>query len=155
MTIRAGAISICFSMKKVSPAQFMAFDLLYLDGHDLTKTELRVRRHLLEELIGDQEAAIRFSKAFEATGEQFFRAAREHGLEGIVAKHLYRPYRSGRRGDWIKVKCTASDSSSSSATSDRGQAASDRSCWARIAVTKWSTSGASGLASNTGRRSSG
>lgn len=96
--------------KKVSPAQFIAFDLLYLDGHDLTKTELRVRRHRLEELIGGRETAIRFSRAFEATGEQVLRAAREHGLEGIVAKHLDKPYRSGKRGDWIKVKCVASES---------------------------------------------
>lgn len=96
--------------KKVSAAQFMAFDLLYLDGHDLTNTELRVRRHLLAELIGDQEAPIRFSSAFEASGEQVFRAALEHGLEGIVAKHLEKPYRSGRQNDWVKVKCVATES---------------------------------------------
>lgn len=96
--------------KKTSPAQFMAFDLMYLDGHDLTKTELRVRRHLLEELIsGQSESAIRFSESFEATGEQLFRASCDHGLEGIIAKNIDSIYRSGRLGDWLKIKCIQSE----------------------------------------------
>ncbi|MGI0523988.1 hypothetical protein ABY43_06925 [Rhizobium giardinii] len=33
-----------------------------------------------------------------------------HGLEGIVGKHRHRPYRSGRTGDWIKLKCVQSES---------------------------------------------
>ncbi|WP_457578703.1 non-homologous end-joining DNA ligase [Ensifer adhaerens] len=97
--------------KKTSPAQFMAFDLMYLDGHDLTTTELRVRRHLLEELISARpESAIRFSEALDVTGAALFRASCDHGLEGIIAKHLGRPYRSGRLGDWVKVKCIQSES---------------------------------------------
>ncbi len=97
--------------KKTSPAQFMAFDLMYLDGHDLTKMELRVRRHLLEELIsGRPDSAIKFSEAFHVTGAELFRASCDHGLEGIIAKHLGRPYRSGRLGDWVKVKCIQSES---------------------------------------------
>ena len=96
---------------KSSSAQFMAFDLLYLDGHDLTRTELSVRRHILEDLIPKHEgAAIRFSEEFDATGEQLFAAACEHGLEGIIAKHRDSPYRPGRLGDWIKVKCVQSES---------------------------------------------
>lgn len=90
--------------KKTSPAQFIAFDLMYLDGHDLTTTEMRVRRHLLEELISTcPESAIRFSEAFDVTGAELFRASCDHGLEGIIAKHLARPYRPGRLGDWVKV----------------------------------------------------
>lgn len=97
--------------KKVSNAQFMAFDLLYLDGHDLTKTELRVRRHLLEELIsGRPESAIRFSESFDATGAELFQAACDHGLEGIIAKRIDSTYRSGRLGDWLKIKCIQSES---------------------------------------------
>jgi bifunctional non-homologous end joining protein LigD len=37
-------------------------------------------------------------------------AACQHGLEGIIAKHRDRPYRSGRTGDWLKIKCVQSDS---------------------------------------------
>jgi bifunctional non-homologous end joining protein LigD len=97
--------------KKTSPAQLMAFDLLYLDGHDFQNTELRVRRHLLQDLIGDREgASIRFSESFEATGEQVFQASCDHGVEGIIAKRIDSNYRSGRGGEWVKVKCIASES---------------------------------------------
>lgn len=97
--------------KKTSLAQFMAFDLLYLDGHDFQNTELRVRRHLLQDLIGDREgAAIKFSEDFDTTGEQLFQASCDHGLEGIIAKRIDSNYRSGRGGEWVKVKCIQSGS---------------------------------------------
>ncbi|MUO44740.1 non-homologous end-joining DNA ligase [Agrobacterium vitis] len=97
--------------KKTSPAQFVAFDLLYLDGHNIQNTELRVRRHLLQDLIGNHEgSSIKFSEAFDTDGATLFQASCDHGLEGIIAKHLDSPYRSGRLGDWIKVKCIQSES---------------------------------------------
>lgn len=89
----------------------MAFDLLYFDGHDLTKTELSTRRHLLEGLIAPgRESAIRLSEEAEADGEQLLQAACEHGLEGIIAKDRNSAYRSGRLGDWLKIKCIQSNS---------------------------------------------
>jgi bifunctional non-homologous end joining protein LigD len=91
-------------------AVLYAFDLLYLDGHDLTKTEQSGRRHLLEDLLGEDQGAIRLSQEVEADGEAFLIAACEHGLEGIIAKHRDKPYRSGRLGDWSKIKCIQSDS---------------------------------------------
>ena len=45
-----------------------------------------------------------FSEALEDDGALVFAKARELGLEGIVSKRLSAPYRSGRSGDWIKVK---------------------------------------------------
>ncbi|ACI55671.1 DNA polymerase LigD, ligase domain protein [Rhizobium leguminosarum bv. trifolii WSM2304] len=88
----------------------MAFDLLYFDGHDLTKTELSTRRHLLEGLIAPgRESSIRLSEDVDADGEQLLRVACEHGLEGIIAKDRNSPYRSGRGGDWLKIKCIQSD----------------------------------------------
>ncbi|RFB87203.1 ATP-dependent DNA ligase [Rhizobium leguminosarum bv. trifolii] len=91
-------------------AIFMAFDLLYFDGHDLTGTELSARRHLLEGLVPpDGEEAIRLSEEIEADGEQLLRIACEHDLEGIIAKRRDAPYRSGRLGDWVKIKCVQSD----------------------------------------------
>jgi bifunctional non-homologous end joining protein LigD len=92
-------------------AIFMAFDLLYFDGHDFTKTELFTRRHLLESLVPAGEVgAIRLSEGVDGNGETLMQAACEHGLEGIIAKDRESPYRSGRLGDWIKVKCVQSDS---------------------------------------------
>ncbi|MBX5181686.1 ATP-dependent DNA ligase [Rhizobium sp. NZLR5] len=91
-------------------ANFMAFDLLYFDGHDITGTELSSRRHLLEGLVpAGGEDAIRLSEEIEADGDTLLRTACAHGLEGIIAKDRNSPYRSGRGGDWLKIKCIQSD----------------------------------------------
>ncbi len=87
-----------------------AFDLLYLDGRDLRRLPMRERRRQLEPLVAGREGAIRLSEEVEADGEEFFRRACEHGLEGIVAKRRDKPYQSGRRPDWQKIKCVRSDS---------------------------------------------
>jgi len=91
-------------------AIFMAFDLLYFDGHSLINTELSTRRHLLEGVVPIGDGAIRLSEEVDADGDAFFRAACEHGLEGIIAKDRNSTYRSGRLGDWVKVKCIQSNS---------------------------------------------
>lgn len=88
---------------------FYAFDLLYLDGHDVSRMALDERRHLLEDLLRGQQGAIRLSDAVAADGAELLRIACEHGLEGIIAKHRDRPYRSGRGGDWLKIKCIQGD----------------------------------------------
>ncbi len=96
---------------RVRPADevsFVAFDLLYLDGHDLRKTELSVRRHFLEGLIPG-EGAIHFSQDFDGDPDEFFAVSCQHGLEGIIAKDRSSSYRSGRLGDWLKIKCIQSD----------------------------------------------
>ena len=68
----------------------MAFDLLYLDGHDLTGAELSVRRHLLEDLIvPDADGAIQLSEEVEADGAELLKHACRVGLEGIIAKRRY------------------------------------------------------------------
>ncbi|TCA18511.1 ATP-dependent DNA ligase [Rhizobium leguminosarum bv. viciae] len=91
-------------------AVLMAFDLLYFDGRDLTGTELTARRHLLEALVpAGGEEAIRLSEEIEADGETLLRIACEHDLEGIIAKRRDSPYRSGRGGEWLKIKCVQSD----------------------------------------------
>ncbi|MGR9386467.1 non-homologous end-joining DNA ligase [Rhizobium leguminosarum] len=91
-------------------AVLMAFDLLYFDGRDLTGTELSARRHVLEGLVpAGGEDAIRLSEEIEADGEVLLRIACEHGLEGIIAKDRNTTYRSGRLGDWLKIKCVQSD----------------------------------------------
>ncbi|OWV66038.1 ATP-dependent DNA ligase [Rhizobium sp. N122] len=98
--------------KRVSTESiFYAFDLLYLDGHDLTGTELAVRRHLLEDLIPEGDnATIHFSEEIDLPPEELLEHACHHGLEGIIAKHRDRPYGSGRTGDWLKIKCVESES---------------------------------------------
>jgi len=88
----------------------MAFDLLYFDGHDLTRMDLSERRHILEDLLDDAAGAVRLSEEIEADGDQLLASACAHGLEGLIAKRRDAPYRSGRIGDWLKIKCIQSDS---------------------------------------------
>lgn len=88
------------------PVVYMAFDLLYLDGRDLTDRPLEERRRILEEVIVPSDQ-IQTSPVTEGEGEALFRAAAEHGLEGIVAKRLSSRYRPGSRSrEWRKVKVT-------------------------------------------------
>ncbi|TBA75502.1 ATP-dependent DNA ligase [Rhizobium ruizarguesonis] len=97
--------------KRSSTALFMTFDLLYFDGHDLRNSELGMRRHLLEDLVpAEGQGDIRLSEEIEADGDQLLPSACQHGLEGIIAKRRDSPYRSGRLGDWLKIKCVQSDS---------------------------------------------
>ncbi|KQS64606.1 ATP-dependent DNA ligase [Rhizobium sp. Leaf371] len=86
-----------------------AFDLLYLDGHDLSKLSLEERRMLLDPLLEKAAGAIRLSEMLVTDGAALFATACELGLEGIVAKRLDAPYRSGRGGEWRKIKCVQSD----------------------------------------------
>ncbi len=68
------------------------------------------RRRLLEPILAGRKGAIRLSEEVEADGEDLLRAACENGLEGVIAKHRDRPYRSGRGLGWLKITCTRRDS---------------------------------------------
>ncbi|NKQ89990.1 non-homologous end-joining DNA ligase [Rhizobium ruizarguesonis] len=98
---------------RASDAVLYAFDLVYLDGHDLRGVEYRSRRHLLEDTLNapgnDQVGAIRLSETLDGEPAVLLEHVCRLGLEGIVGKHLDRPYRSGRTGDWVKVKCIQSE----------------------------------------------
>src|SRR5262245_57229508 len=59
-----------------------AFDLMHLDGADLRRQPLSVRRALLRRLIGsDEESQMQFSEEFTGEGAVLFKACAEHGLE--------------------------------------------------------------------------
>lgn len=88
---------------------FFAFDLLYFDGHDLSGTELSVRRRLLVGFLDGPTGAIQSSEEVFGDGALLEKAC-SMGLEGIIAKRRDRPYRSGRTGDWLKIKCLQSES---------------------------------------------
>jgi bifunctional non-homologous end joining protein LigD len=86
---------------------YWVFDLLYLDGRDLTGEALVARKAALEKLLagtGDN-TVIRYADHFDEEGAVIFKHACEMGLEGIVAKRRDAPYRSGRSDNFIKVKC--------------------------------------------------
>jgi bifunctional non-homologous end joining protein LigD len=82
---------------------FYAFDLLYLDGYDLTPCSLLDRKAQLQRILPKQ-GAWRYSEHFAARGKEIFRQAVKLGLEGVVAKRADSPYRGGRGPDWLKIK---------------------------------------------------
>jgi bifunctional non-homologous end joining protein LigD len=86
-----------------TPVVYFAFDLLYLDGYDLRGVALDQRRELLRQVL-TPGPSIRISEAFPGTGEELLEAARENGLEGIVAKHAGSTYESRRSREWLKIK---------------------------------------------------
>jgi ATP-dependent DNA ligase len=83
------------------PVTLVAFDLLRVDGHDVTCNPGSQRRMLLDGVWGDSNCA-RLADVFE-DGQTLFDAVVSYGLEGIVAKRHTGDYRSGYRG-WTKVK---------------------------------------------------
>ena len=88
-------------------AVLYAFDLLFLDGEDLRKQPLEERRLALAGII-PKRSAILLSEEFTGAGADLFKTACEHELEGIVSKRMDKPYRSGRRTEWLKTKCVQS-----------------------------------------------
>src|ERR1022692_1244261 len=86
-----------------TPVIYFAFDLLYLDGYDLRGVALDKRRELLHQVL-TPGPAIRLSDVFPGAGEELLEAARENGLEGIVAKHAGSTYESRRSREWLKIK---------------------------------------------------
>ena len=86
---------------------FEIFDLIYLDGFNLTHTPLRERKALLEELLASLKGKgpLRYSEHVEGNGRKFFKQACEYGMEGIVSKLADSPYESTRNRNWLKIKC--------------------------------------------------
>ncbi|HET9677039.1 MAG TPA: non-homologous end-joining DNA ligase [Solirubrobacterales bacterium] len=91
---------------KTHPVVYVVFDLLYLDGRDLTGEPYTRRRELLEdlELDGDAWQTPRYSLAH---AKELLAASAEQGLEGMMLKRIDSTYAPGRRtGAWLKVKNT-------------------------------------------------
>lgn len=86
---------------------YYVFDLLQLNGEDLTREPLRDRKALLKALLskGKKSPALIYSAHRSGAGAAAFRNACKRGLEGIIAKRAGDPYRSARTLSWLKVKC--------------------------------------------------
>jgi len=87
------------------PMVFYAFDLIYVDGYDLRRVDLDQRKGLLRALIVEG-GVIHFSDHFAQKGVDLFNAARQRGLEGIVAKKRNSCYEEKRTREWLKIKIT-------------------------------------------------
>jgi bifunctional non-homologous end joining protein LigD len=83
---------------------YCVFDLLHFRGHDLSGLPLIRRKELLKKIL-PAAPKIRYSDHVWKEGVLFYNAARDKGLEGIIAKHAKSAYEAGRRSrKWLKVK---------------------------------------------------
>jgi bifunctional non-homologous end joining protein LigD len=90
---------------KAQAIQFFAFDLLIYRGRSLSGVALETRRELLMEALSTVGDPIRLSEAFETAPADLVRAAKEHSLEGIIAKRKDSLYEPGKRsGAWLKYR---------------------------------------------------
>jgi bifunctional non-homologous end joining protein LigD len=87
-------------------AFYYVFDILRLDGEDVTDEPLRARKALLRRTLVFADP-IRMTVHRNRDGEAFFAEACRNGWEGVIAKRADSPYTHGRSRDWLKFKCSA------------------------------------------------
>ncbi|RYD47576.1 MAG: DNA ligase D [Verrucomicrobiaceae bacterium] len=88
--------------------EFVAFDLLHLDGENLRDLPLSMRVERLKKLVPEESGAVRRSKVWpSSSGKELFKQACKTGLEGIISKSASGRYHEGSRKDWVKSKCRA------------------------------------------------
>ncbi len=84
--------------------QFVAYDILYCDGKDLTNKPLIERKEILHKAV-TEGYGLSVSRYIEKNGIAFFELAKQEQLEGIVAKKKDGLYHIGKRThDWVKIK---------------------------------------------------
>jgi len=99
-----------------------AFDLVELNGDDLRRDPLAVRKATLASLLARAAPGLRFNAHIdEKDGPLVFAQACKLGLEGIVSKRRNSAYRSGRSSDWIKSKNPAAPAVRREAEEDWGR----------------------------------
>ncbi len=86
------------------PVYFYLFDLLHLDGQDLTALPLRQRKVLLKGALQFKDP-LRFTRHRNGGGVPFLAEACRKGWEGLIAKRASSSYVHHRSHDWLKLKC--------------------------------------------------
>ena len=90
------------------PLKFYAFDLLEVNGEDISGQSLLERKERLEALVGtrDPHDSLQFSSHIVGQGQQVFEAMCEGGHEGVIAKRADSRYIGDRTDNWLKIKCS-------------------------------------------------
>lgn len=86
------------------PVVLYLFDLLHIDGHDLTAVPLRERKKVLQAAL-DWADPLRFTPHRNEEGEAYWEEACRKGWEGVIAKEAASPYVHSRSKKWLKFKC--------------------------------------------------
>src|SRR5579863_3465956 len=106
---RFDALQAALSEGKSEDLVFFAFDLLFEGREDLRTLPLADRKERLKILLGARGVSRRlhFVAHLQSNARDVYLSACKMGLEGIVSKQRSAPYRSGRSGSWLKIKCRA------------------------------------------------
>jgi bifunctional non-homologous end joining protein LigD len=84
---------------------YYAFDVLWVNGYDVTALSLLERKQILKSIIPEDQTALRYSDHIEERGKDFYKIAVSQGLEGIMAKQAHSQYHIGKRAaEWLKIK---------------------------------------------------
>ena len=83
-----------------------AFDLLELDGENLTKLSNVERKARLQPILQGADAHLQFADHIAGSGEALFETMCREGYEGVVSKLADAPYAGKRTKGWVKTKCT-------------------------------------------------
>lgn len=91
------------------PIEYRVFDVLSINGKELTRMPLLERKKKLEKLLPKNDV-VKYSDHIIENGKAFFRAAQQMNLEGIIAKKADSEYHIGRRStEWLKIKNTKTE----------------------------------------------
>ena len=106
-----GELQRLIKSKNTGSLVLQLFDLMHLDGFDLTAATLLDRKSVLRRLLSQSGLAVKgspiqFSEHVVGQGREFFEQARELGVEGTVAKRADSGYGSQRTKAWLKIKCS-------------------------------------------------
>ncbi len=97
------------NIQKEIPVKAMLFDILYLEGRDLTEKDTKERVNILEKNFRDIDNSLRVAETLELTSveelKKIFNKYVDQGLEGLIVKQLEGGYNAGKRNfEWIKLK---------------------------------------------------
>ena len=85
--------------------KYFVFDIIWLNGYDLTRIPLIERKRILREIIPADDEIIKYSDHVVGKGKEFFEVAVSQGLEGIMAKKANSIYQVDKRTEnWVKIK---------------------------------------------------
>ena len=97
------------SGEKQGALSLVLFDLLHVDGVDISDSPLIERKTLLAQLLAPAPRGLSFSSHVPGKGAEAFKLASEQSFEGLISKRADQPHHPGRGDDWRKTKHLASD----------------------------------------------
>lgn len=102
-----------FTNQSTAKLVYQVFDIVYLNGQDLTRVPLVERKALLQKLLANKtdaaDRSLRFTDHVVGKGPAFYEQACELGLEGVISKKADGAYNTGRSRSWLKIKCSGRD----------------------------------------------